>query len=844
MEQRRCRVPGGSGRCVRPGALLAERDRHFGCPTGMQGVLSLKAGKIILLGATCGLLAAAVNVSSMIAARQGELGVASHCAACAAASGVELEFARLEQRIAAALTPASAVGVEDVRLRFDRLGERVMALDAPDVRALLDRAPEAAATADRLAALMDRLAPMLDRIGRPEVGAAALQLMAPLDFELSRLSATADRLGEARAAAGQAELARLYTVFTAVLSSLFAFGAALSALLFWHNRKLGEVRDRLAASTAGLEAASLTLASANAETTAAAVELQARNAVLDRRDRELGLQNKRFDAALNNMSMALCMVDADDRLVVYNQRFADLFGLDFAPIPGLSFADLVAMAAGPWLAQVHARQRTLSTEGDAVESFVQDLPPGPGAAPDARRTLSVLHRPMRDGGWVATYDDITQRRQAEARIAFLARHDPLTGLLNRTALVEYLDAAMADAERRGSGVAVHYIDLDGFKEVNDGFGHGTGDELLREVGRRLVAQAGSGAVARLGGDEFAVVQAGADPAAAEALALRLKAALGEPSGIAGVDRRTTACAGHAVAPSGADGADGLLKNALLALAAAKLAGPGAVRAFVPDMDAARRARRALEADLRQALGAGQFDVFFQPLVDVRRLAITGFEALLRWRHPARGLVSPAEFIPVAEEIGLIGEIGAWVLAEACRRAAGWPGEQTVAVNLSPAQFGVTDLAAAVDAALAASGLHPHRLELEITESVPLGDDSLAALHALKERGIRIAMDDFGTGYSSLSYLRRFPFDKIKIDQSFVRELASRPDCIKIVRSITALGASLGMTTTAEGVETAEQFAQLQAAGCDQVQGYHFGRPRPGAELVFDLGPDLRPAAAA
>ncbi len=802
----------------------------------MRAVLSLKAGKIIVFGATCGLLAAAVNVSSMIAVRQGELEAASHCAACAAASGVQLEFARLEQRIAGALMPTSAAGVEDVQLRFDMLGEKMLAFDAPEVRALLARAPEAVATLDHLTALLRRLAPMMGHADQPDVGRAALQLMAPLDFDLSRLSAEADRLGEARMAAGQAELARLFTVFTTVLVALFALGAALLALLFRHNLKLGEARDGLAASARDL-------AAAHAETSAAAAELQARNAVLDRRDRELSLQNKRFDAALNNMSMALCMVDGADRLVVYNQRFADLFGLDFAPIPGLLFADLVALAERPGLAQTHARQVALATTGGASVSFVQELSPDLAASPEARLTLSVSHRAMRGGGWVATYDDITHRRQAEARIAFLARHDPLTGLLNRAALVEQLDAALVEARRRGAGLVVHCIDVDGFKEINDGFGLGAGDALLREVGRRLTAQAGGGTVARLGGDEFAVLQMGAGPGEAEALSLRLNRVLSQPFEGAGGEPGISTCAGHAAAGS-ADGADDLLRNAHLALAAAKQAGPGTVRAFLRDMDAARRARRALDSDLRRALAAEEFEVFFQPLVDARDRTVTGFEALLRWRHPTRGLVSPVDFIPVAEEIGLIGDIGAWVLTEACRLAAGWPGRQTVAVNLSPAQFGVTDLVGKVEAALASSGLDPRRLELEITESVPLGDESLSALHALKLRGIRIAMDDFGTGYSSLSYLRRFPFDKIKIDQSFVRELASRPDCIKIVRSIAALGQSLGMTTTAEGVETAEQFAQLQAAGCDQVQGYHFGRPQPADRIAFVVAADPEAAAAA
>ena len=804
-------------------------------------MLSLKAGKIIVFGATCGLLAAAVNVSEMIGARQGEIEVASHCAACAAASGVQLEFSRLEQRIAGAITPTSVSGVEDVQLRFDLLAERMRALDAPDVRALLDGAPEAAATVDRLADLLRRLAPMIGHADRPEVGEAALQLMAPLDFDLSRLSAEADRLGEARMAAGQAELARLFTVFTTVLVAVFSLGAALLALLFWHNRKLGEARDSLAASTADLESASRHLASAHAETSAAAAELQVRNAVLDRRDRELSLQNKRFDAALNNMSMALCMVDAADRLVVYNQPFAALFGLDVAPVPGLLFADLVAMAERPALARIHARQRALAAAGGTMVSFVEELSPAP-ASPGPQVILSVSHRAMRDGGWVATYDDITQRRRAEARVAFLARHDPLTGLLNRAALAEQLEAALTEARRHGSTMAVHCIDVDGFKDVNDGFGHAAGDALLCEVGRRLTALAGADRVARLGGDDFAVLQMGAGPGDAEAMALRLNRALHEPFVGTGIEIGISACVGHAASTAGVEGAGALLNNAHLALAAAKLAGRGVVRGFVPDMDAARRARRGMDSDLRRALGADEFEIFFQPLVDARRMVITGFEALLRWRHPTRGLVSPVDFVPVAEEIGLIGEIGAWVLTEACRQASAWPGKQSVAVNLSPAQFGVTDLVAKVDSALAESGLDPRRLELEITESVPLGDESLAALHALQERGIRIAVDDFGTGYSSLSYLRRFPFDKIKIDQSFVRELASRPDCIKIVRSITSLGQSLGVTTTAEGVETPEQFAQLQAAGCDQVQGYHFGRPRPANEIAFVLAG--HPGAAA
>ena len=793
-------------------------------------MLSVKTGKIAVLGATCGLLAAAVNVSAMIGARQGELKLASRCDVCSAANRVEREFARLEQRIAAALVPLAVSGPQDVRLRLDMLDDAVAALSRGPARAFLTAEPQAAETVARLEAALRPLAPTLERIGTPGVGEAALATLAPLDFELSRLAAQADRFGEARADAAQAELTRLYRIFTAVLAGLFAFGAALLALVGWHNRQLGLARDGQQRSAVALGAASEGLARANAEITAVNAELQTRNEALDRRDRDLTLQNRRFDAALNNMTQALCMVDAGDRLVVYNRRFAEVFGLALSPLPGLLFADLLGLAAGPGLAEIAARQRALAVEG-GDSGFVQEIEALPGAS--APRTLAVSHRPMRDGGWLATYEDVTERREAESRIAFLARHDALTGLCNRAFLAEQLDAMLAEATRRGTMVLVLLVDIDGFGTINESHGHTVGDALLREVGRRIAATVGEAVVARVGGDEFAVVVFG--PAeAAEALAERLLAALAAPILAGGTDLAVGFSLGHAVAPRDGDTANAVTAAAELALASAKDAGGGVACGFAPDMDLARRARRTLEADLRRALPNGEFELYFQPLVNARRVEITGFEALLRWHHPTRGMVSPAEFIPVAEETGLIGEIGRWALGEACIEAARWPDHLTVAVNLSPTQFRLMDLVETVDRALARSGLAPNRLELEITETVQLEDGTLDLLHALQGRGIRIAMDDFGTGYSSLTYLRRFPFDKIKIDQGFVRDLASRPDCVEIVRSMASLGAGLGMTTTAEGVETAEQFSQLQAAGCDQVQGYHFGRPLPVGQLRFSL----------
>ena len=809
------------------------------------------AGKIVAVGASCGLLAATLHVATLIGLRQAELRQATQCDMCLVAGQVERDLARLEQRIAEALLPGSTTAPEDVRLRYDALVERVAVLVKLDVGDPMGRDPLAAETVHHLPDALNDVGPQLTRIDRPEVGAAALATLAPLDFELSHFVALADRFGRARTDAAEAELARLYRVLTTVLAGLVTCGAILLALLLMRHRQLGRTRDDLRSNEAELTASSHRLAIANAEVSAINAQLEARNAVLARRDRELGLQNKRFDAALNNMSLALCMVDAEERLVVYNAGFAQLFGLDLAPVPGILFADLVTMAA-PRLAEVYGRQRALAVEGGETAGFVQEISAGGTTEPgeeSARRSIAVSHRSLRDGGWVATYDDITERRQAERRVAYLARHDELTGLMNRSSFLAHCDAVLIEAQRRGAPAAVHCLGVDRFKEVNERFGQAVGDALLRGIGRRIVEAVGDATVARLGGDEFAVIQA--RPAAIadiEVMAARLTRALADPFTVQAIDIAVSASVGYAVYPADGTVADVLITSADFALATAKQAGGNVARGFEPDMDAARRDRRALEADLGLALANGELEVFFQPFVATQRLAIAGFEALLRWRHPERGQVSPALFIPLAEESGLIGEIGRWVLEEACSRAALWPGDLTLAVNLSPAQFDLIDVVGCVEQALARSGLSPTRLELEITEGVLLDGEeaTLDTLRTLRSRGIRIAMDDFGTGHASLSYLRRFPFDKIKIDQSFVKDMSSRPDCIKIVQAIAELGFSLGMTTTAEGVETAEQFEELRAAGCDHVQGFRFGHPEPADRLRFTLDPALtkRDVAAA
>ncbi|MDO9713387.1 bifunctional diguanylate cyclase/phosphodiesterase [Paracraurococcus lichenis] len=429
--------------------------------------------------------------------------------------------------------------------------------------------------------------------------------------------------------------------------------------------------------------------------------------------------------------------------------------------------------------------------------------------------------------------DVTERREAELRIAHLAHHDALTGLPNRVLFRDRLNDALARA-RRNEGFAVLYLDLDRFKEVNDTLGHPVGDALLRAVTARLQAELReTDTLARLGGDEFAVIQASLDqPRDATTLARRLVEVISAPFLLDGHQMVIGTSVGISLCPTDGFDPDALLKGADMALYRAKAEGRGRWRFFEPEMDARMQLRRTLELDLRRALAMSEFEVFYQPIVNIDTRRVSGLEALLRWRHPERGLVPPDDFIPLAEEIGLILPIGEWVLAQACCDAATWPGAPKVAVNLSPVQFAGRGLVEAVAAALAQSGLAPARLELEITETVLLQDTeaTLATLHRLKALGVRIAMDDFGTGYSSLSYLQRFPFDKVKIDRSFTRELGNSRQSNAIVQAVTDLCAGLEMTTTAEGVETEAQLAVLRRRGCSEAQGYLFSKPKPAEEV--------------
>ena len=546
----------------------------------------------------------------------------------------------------------------------------------------------------------------------------------------------------------------------------------------------------------------------------------------------LGKQHRLFETALSNMAQGLLMLDADLRLIVCNDRYRTIVDLPpevarpGAHVSELIGYDLARRMPGRTVEALMVERQALFDGGQRLE-LQNVLSDG--------RVIEAIYNPMAGGGWVVTYSDVTARRQAEAHVAHMARHDALTDLPNRTLFGERLVEALADAgETDPETIAVLCLDLDRFKSVNDTLGHAVGDALLRQVTRRLCEAVGDGdgTVARLGGDEFALLLPRVRPEVAGRLAKRLVEEVGRDYEIDGQRAHVGLSVGIALAPTDGRDPEQLLRAADMALYRAKEEGRGTFRFFEPGMNARMQARRELEFDLRQALADDQFELHYQPLVALATDRIVGFEALVRWAHPTRGLIAPAAFIPLAEEVGLIVPLGAWVLREACREAATWPGEVRVAVNLSPVQFSDPDLVATVVAALADAGLDSRRLELEITEGVLLqeGEATLSTLHRLKALGVRIAMDDFGTGYSSLSYLQRFPFDKIKIDRSFVADIVTRADAVAIVRAVTSLGASLGIETVAEGIETPEQLKRLRLEGCTQVQGYLISRPKPAREV--------------
>jgi diguanylate cyclase (GGDEF)-like protein len=552
---------------------------------------------------------------------------------------------------------------------------------------------------------------------------------------------------------------------------------------------------------------------------------------------ELQTQKIRLDTAINNMGEGLCMFDAEKRLLVCNNRYAEIYRLPVELLkPGTPHSEII-------------RHRVINgilkgeTSDGAAKRVIATLSQLPRETSSSRidefadgRLIRVTRQPMAGGGWVATHLDVTEQRRSAAKIEYMAEHDALTDLPNRVLLRAKLEQALAVTHRGGPSLAVLMLDLDRFKEVNDTLGHPAGDKLLQAVAARLRDGVGETAsIARLGGDEFAVIEHVTSPIVeSTALAERIQQALVRPFDLGGHQVTTGTSIGMALAPRDGIDPDEILKNADLALYSAKSSGRGAFRFFAPELDQRINARRRLEQDLCSALANGEFQLHYQPFADAGSGRIIGCEALLRWHHPERGQVLPGEFIPLAEETGLIVPLGEWVLRTACTEAARWRSDLKIAVNLSPAQFRSKELVSVIVSALATSGLAARRLELEVTETAMMHNSQsvFAVLGQLRELGVEIALDDFGTGYSSLSFLQQFPFDKIKIDRRFVNELlGANEESRLIARAVVRFAASLGKITTAEGVETQEQLDVLRSEACTEFQGYHLCRPKPLSELA-------------
>ncbi len=551
-------------------------------------------------------------------------------------------------------------------------------------------------------------------------------------------------------------------------------------------------------------------------------------------NREISELNQRFDTALNNMPHGLAMFDSGRRLVVTNRRLVELLGLNQQARKGLSSRELVreCVAVGS----------VLRSAGDQlIEDFENRLAAGRSDSFNIQkqdgRTLNLTFQPMANGGSVVLIEDVTERRAAEARINHLARYDSLTGLPNRMFMREQMERALIAAGKRSC--AILFVDLDQFKQVNDTLGHPRGDILLRAVAdrlRRLIRN--TDIVARFGGDEFVILQTpiGGEEDAAR-MAQRVIAALSQTYEVDGHQVVIGASIGIAMSPRDAAGVDHLLKIADMALYWAKADQRGTWRFFEPEMDVRAHARRSLELDLRHALTNNSFQVYYQPLFDLRTKKVSTCEALLRWPHPSRGMISPAEFIPVAEEMGLIVELGNWVLNEACRVCATWPNNVRVAVNLSANQFRRGDVASNIKKAFEGAGLDPGRLEIEITESILFQDTRATrqTLRQIRDFGVRVSLDDFGTGYSSLSYLHSLPLNKVKIDRSFLEGLELGERSLVLLRGIAKLSADLGLSVAVEGIETVEQLALVSAEGSvTEVQGFLFSPAIPSRQIEMLL----------
>ncbi|GJD95494.1 putative bifunctional diguanylate cyclase/phosphodiesterase [Methylobacterium iners] len=732
-----------------------------------------------------------------------------------------MNYLRSAQSIILGISRDIAAGEKNNAIFVDQIGSALDALEVARERAM---SPKGEELAGRLRTSLLRLQDSLRNAAEPATRSAFQPIEHTFDLAVGVYASDGFRLR--RAAEDMVRDTRLAT-YAAMLGSVviaLIITLTLSGAIVPSIRKAVTVASAIASGkldnaidaqgsgeTGTLLKALATMQASIREKIGFIEQLMAQQA--SSHDVAIAAQNARFETALDHMTLGLRMFDANDALVVQNRRFSEMFETEEA------VDDLMEQAA--------VRPPGGSDPGSEAESATYTCLLKDG------RTIEVSEEAMAGGGRVVTYEDITERQRAAADLSHMVRHDALTGLPNRVMFREHLQAETPE-KHPDSVLSVLCLDLDRFKSVNDTLGHPVGDELLREAATRLVGIVGEGGiVVRLGGDEFAIIHRGRTRGEdARTLAERVIDVLNRPFDIDGHHITIGVSVGIVESVDGSETPSELLKSADLALYAAKAAGRGIYRFFEPEMSARVQARRRMELGLRSAIANEQFAVHYQPIVNAKTGAVVAFEALIRWYHPERGLVPPAEFIPLAEEAGLIPEIGLWILKRACRDATAWPTGIRVAINLSPLQFQYRNLVGDVEGALRQSGLCATRLDLEITESLLLQNSevTLSILHDLKALGISISMDDFGTGYSSLSYLRRFPFDKIKIDRSFISDIGETSESLAIVKAIIRLGEALKMNIVAEGVETIEQKSLLCRVGCQELQGYLFSRPQPADSI--------------
>jgi diguanylate cyclase (GGDEF)-like protein len=741
-----------------------------------------------------------------------------------------VELLRLQDDVSEFAIGRPEASLDSIELRFEILQNRLAVLNRPSFLRFIAGHVETDGIVDSLAQTVSAVSALIPKVGQPGVANQILDLLVPLDAGMTRLGALTSTLVSDQIELDQDRLRRLHFISSALNFGLIAIGVLLIILLLRDNRLMLAANARLTVLADDLRRTSSALTAAHGAVAAANESLGTQNATLRGRDEALRIQNARFDAALNNMSQGLLMADNDRRLIVCNKRYREMFGLRPEEVePGARLDDLLHLTmerqTQPLLVISEIHQR-LSGIWSATER-------GQFYAETDDASIQVVYVPMSEGGWVITYEDISERRKVEANTEYLAHHDVLTGLPNRLAFTLRLNHLLGNRSKRRN-FALLFVDVDDFKDVNDTLGHLAGDMLLVTIAQRLRGTVREeDLVARLGGDEFAILQMmPRDRTDTLALAQRLVDAINQPFDLEGRRISSSISLGIAVEDDETLDAEHLFRNADMALYRAKAAGRNTWRFFEPEMQQEVQTRSTITADLRTALKEDQFEIYYQPVVQATNGQLVQFEGLLRWNHDSLGSVAPGRFIPIAEESRLIVPIGEMVLRRACAEATRWPHQVRLAVNLSPVQFAGRGLVNIVESALNDAGLDPARLELEITEGALLRDSEQVSgvLRQLRSLGVTIALDDFGTGYASLSYLRQLPFDKIKIDRSFITGLNKKDDAVSIIEAVVSLAKNLRMTTTAEGVETEDQWRLLAAMGCTYVQGYFFDRPQSAASI--------------